>query len=282
MDEFSLKCFLAVAETRSFTQAAKRVMRTQSAVTQQIGKLEHRLGKKLFERGKTVSLTPDGELFRTYAMKIFSLQREIEDRFQHAELEGELSFGVPEDFATQFLSEILVDFARIHPRIFLRVECDLTARIYERFQKGELEMVLVKMKQPETLVKGKEVWSEPLEWVGKWNPSETTDPIPLVIAPDPCVYRETIITALEARGLPWRIAFTSPSFVGLTAAVEAGVGISAIPQTLIPNHIDRIKGSNLPELPELHVSLLRKKESKPSLDTLEAFLLDKIAREHPT
>ena len=47
IDTIALQCFIVVAETGSFTKAAERVGRTQSAISQQINKLEIMLGKPL-------------------------------------------------------------------------------------------------------------------------------------------------------------------------------------------------------------------------------------------
>jgi molybdenum-dependent DNA-binding transcriptional regulator ModE len=93
----TLECFLAVADTGSLTRAAEVVGRTQSAVSQQMAKLEQDLGKTLFLRGKKFVLTPDGEILLGYARQIVKLQREAFDRFREPELEGEVRFGLPED-----------------------------------------------------------------------------------------------------------------------------------------------------------------------------------------
>ncbi len=56
-----LRCFLAIAETGSFTIAGQRVGRTQSAVSQRMRRFEELAGCRLFNRGKhAVSLTNDG------------------------------------------------------------------------------------------------------------------------------------------------------------------------------------------------------------------------------
>ena len=104
MNEFSLECFIAVADLGSFTKAAIRVNRTQSAVTQQIGNLERKLETLLFHREKKVTLTKQGELFLPYALRIHGLYQEVVDRFKNPELDGEVRIGVPEDFATLFLA----------------------------------------------------------------------------------------------------------------------------------------------------------------------------------
>lgn len=281
MDEFTLRCFIAVVETGSFTKAAQKVKRTQSAITQQMNSLEKTLGKKLFERGKQIKLSPEGEIFLSYATKILSLCFEVVDRFKHPELEGELRFGLPEDFATMFLSDILVDFSRLHPRILLNVECDLTLNLFERFKKGAFDMVIVKMSRPEDFPNGVEVWSEPLEWignsseVGSWNKKT---PLPLVLSPQPCVYRASALQALENAGIPWRTAFISPSYAGVIAAVNAGMGVTALPRTMVPDSLEIIKSRALPKLPEIHVSLLTKPHKNECMESLEDFLLKKLQR----
>lgn len=63
IDTVTLQSFISLAETGSFTKTAEQVGRTQSAISQQIAKLENILGKPLFNRGKFFSLTKDGELF---------------------------------------------------------------------------------------------------------------------------------------------------------------------------------------------------------------------------
>jgi len=61
IDTVTLQCFIAVAETGSFTKAAERVGRTQSAISQQINKLEGMLNTSILVRGKTFALTTEGD-----------------------------------------------------------------------------------------------------------------------------------------------------------------------------------------------------------------------------
>ena len=146
--------------------AAKKVGRTQSAISQQIFKLENLLGKTLLLRDKNIKLTVEGEIFLSYAKQIFSLHCEMMDRFKNPELEGEVSFGLPENFASVFLTDILTEFSRIHPRILLKIECDLTLNLFDRFKQKEFDLVLVKMNRPEDFPNGVDVLSEPLKWIG--------------------------------------------------------------------------------------------------------------------
>jgi DNA-binding transcriptional LysR family regulator len=263
----------------SFTKAAERVCRTQSAISQQIAKLENLVEKPLINRGRTLSLTTEGEIFLGYARKIFELHRELLDRFKEPDLQGEFKFGLPEDFATVVLSDVLVDFSRLHPRVILNVECDLTFNLLEQFQQGKFDIILVKMSQPASLENGINVWSEPVEWIGKpglllmFNKNSI---IPLVLSPQPCVYRENAIESLEKAGLKWRLAYSSPSYAGKMAAVKAGMGLTVMQRTMIPDYLDRIENPCLPILNDIHISLLKKDSHNKAIESLEYFLLKKL------
>ena len=281
IDTVTLRCFLAVADTGSFTHAAQRVGRTQSAVSQQMAKLEGWLNVPLMTRGKTITLTSEGEIFLGYARRIFALHQEMFDRFKEPELSGEVRFGLPEHFASVFLSEILVNFVQIHPRIMLNVECDLTMTLFERFKRGEFDLVLLKMSRPEDFPYGVEVWSEKLEWVGDSNSvaaimGDTTKALPLVLSPQPCVYRASAIKALEQAGIPWRLVFSSPSYAGTIAAVKAGLGITVLPKTMIPAQLEAVNLEILPTLSDTHISLLKHDPNNPAVKSFEEFVLKKL------
>lgn len=276
IDTITLQCFIAVAETGSFTKAAERVGRTQSAISQQINKLENWLAKPLVLRSKNFALTPEGEIFLGYARQIFALHREAIDRFKEPELEGEVRFGLPENFASLYLADVLADFSRIHPRILLNIECDLTLNLFERFKKKEFDLVLVKMNRPEDFPNGLAVWSEPLQWVGDASLIDRKKPIPLVLSPKPCVYRASAIKSLEQVGRSWRLVLSSPSYAGAIAAVKASMGITVMPHTMIPNGLQTIETSLLPKLEDTHVSLLKHRADNPAINTLEGFVLRKL------
>ena len=279
MDIFSLECFVAVADTGSFTKAGVTMKRTQSAITQQISNLEKKLQTRLIDRDKKMSLTRDGEVFLPYALRMLAIHHEIMDRFKNPELDGEVRVGIPEDFADKFLADVLADFSRIHPRIFLNVQCGLSLNLYEHFKNKMLDLVLVKMTSPENFPFGVEIWAEPLVWVGKEGviyKQNSGMPLPLVLAPEPCIYRSRAISALEQKGIRSRIVYSSPSYAGIIAAVRANMGVTVLPITMIPQKLIRIDDL-FPALPDIHVSLIKQnsKES-PVIDSLSEFLLKKL------
>jgi len=280
IDIMGLQCFLAVALTKSFTKASEIVGRTQSAVSQQIAKLEENLGSPLLIRGRTLSLTPKGEVFHTYAKRIIALHQDLRDRLQSPSLVGQVRFGLPEDFSSVFLADVLTDFMAVHPRILLNIECDLTLNLLNRFKKKEFDLVLVKMNRPEDFTYGREVWSEKLEWVGSKKYLETYSQhpqlLPLVLAPEPCVYRSKALKALEEAGLSWQIVFTSPSYSSTMAAVKAGAGLTVLPPTMIPSYLCALRHPLLPPLSDTHVSLLKHDAKDPVIQSFEHFVLQKL------
>lgn len=278
-DALTLECFIAVAETGSFTRAADKVSRTQSAVSQQISKLEDQVGKALFIRARHLSLTSDGELLLTYAKKIVQLNRDAMDRFKQPELQGEVRFGLPEDFASVFLSDVLTEYASLHPRIMLNIECDLTLNLFARFKKKEFDLVLVKMNKPEDFPNGMDVWSETLEWVADKNFSELDDeqPVPLVLSPQPCVYRARAIHSLEKMNKKWRIVFSSHSYTGTIAAVKAGMGLTVLPRNMVPNDLKIIRtNTGLPNLEDTHISLLKHHDKNLAVNSFEKFVVERL------
>ena len=77
-----LRTFLAFADTGSFTMAADRVGRTQSAVSMQMKRLEEACGRALFEKaGRINRLTADGEVLVGYARRMLALNEEAVARF---------------------------------------------------------------------------------------------------------------------------------------------------------------------------------------------------------
>jgi DNA-binding transcriptional LysR family regulator len=255
-----LRTFVAIADNGGFTRAAERVGRTQSTVSLQVKKLEEGLGRRLFERepGRDLLLTPDGEVLLTHARRILRLCDEARSRLMEPDLGGRVRLGTPEDFATVHLPDVLARFARAHPRVALEVNCDFTVHLLDGFGKGQYDLVLFK-REPQGPGGGVEVWREVLVWAA--SPRLVLgeeEPLPLVLAPVPDVYRKRALASLDAVGRPSRIVYTSPSLAGLQAAVRAGLGITVLPQEMVPDGIVRLgPAEDLPPIADTEIVLYR-------------------------
>lgn len=267
-----LRTFVEIADNGSFTRAAERVGRSQSAVSLQIRKLEQGLGCRVLaresgSRAAELHLTTEGEVLLNYARQVLSLCDEARSRIMNPEIEGIVRLGTPEDFATVHLPEILAQFARSHPRVVLAVHCDFTVNLLTGFAKGEYDLILFK-REPQAsresrdqgAVDGIGVWREVLVWAASPRFAlEADKPLPLVLAPPPDVYRKNAISALDAADRNWRIAFTSPSLAGLQAAVKAGLGVSVLPREMVPAGCMALVAQEhgLPELPDAEIVLYK-------------------------
>lgn len=275
----TLDIFITLARTNSFTSTAKQLGRSQSAISQQLVKLEEALGVTLINRSPDVHLTHDGEVFLEYAKKIIRLRDEALDRFQMPDLRGELRFGCPEDFISMFLSDVLAEFVRIHPNITLHAESDLTLHLSKRFEEGELDLVILKTMETDNHHPDHTFWKEPLVWAWNSNLRMPDDHIPLILSPSPCIYRSIALKALSDHDIQWNITFSSQSYASKLAAVNAGLGITVLPKRLVPKGcLSTSESKNLPALSDTQISLIKRDKSDPVLDCFETFLISHIMK----
>jgi DNA-binding transcriptional LysR family regulator len=271
-----LRAFVAVAEAQSFTRAGVRLGRTQSTISLQIKRLEESVNAELFSRDpRNVTLTGHGEALLVQARRLLRLNDEIiGEMFEHS-LEGEVRFGAPEDFATTHLPGILGDYARAYPHISLSVTCDLTLLLMDKMSQGELDLALIK-REPMGADGGVPVWREELVWVGAGEDVlPAAAPVPLVVAPTPCVYRKRATATLDAAQRAWRVAYTSPSLAGQQAALRAGLGVTALPTEMVPEDLVRFgPEQGFPALADVEIALIRASKTLPvAAERLANFIL---------
>ena len=253
-----LRCFVTIAETASFTRAGERLGRTQSTISLQIKRLEDQLGRAVFVRTpRSLSLTPEGERLLGPARQLLRLNDAAIAELFEPDITGRVRIGVPEDFATAHLPAVLSAFTKAHPLVELEVTCDLTLNLLDRFHNGAFDLVLVK-REPSAQLEGVRVWREPLVWAaGDRDFWLGSGPLPLVVSPAPCVYRQRAIDALERAHREWRVAYTCGSLAGSLAAVKAGLGVAVLPKGMVPPDLRVIDGAPLPSLRDTEIALLQ-------------------------
>ncbi|MBD2810525.1 LysR family transcriptional regulator [Xenorhabdus sp. Vera] len=125
-----ITAFVTTAQLGSFTAAAERLGLTKSAVSKSVSRLEERLRIKLFHRStRSLSLTPDGEVFLTSCQSAIDIleQAEIALTSQIAYPSGRLRVDLPAAFGRQHILPALLKIARDYP------ELSLTVSFSERF-----------------------------------------------------------------------------------------------------------------------------------------------------
>ena len=148
-ENFSLdlyRVFAAVYEKRSFSEAARQLFVTQSAVSQSVKQLETMLGVQLFLRGKR-AVTPSVEARQLYAMiapaigTICEAEERIE-RFKRLQ-EGFLRVGAADTVARHFLLPYLKRWNELHPGVRLQVVNRTSTEAFSLLSAGKLDVAFV-------------------------------------------------------------------------------------------------------------------------------------------
>ena len=222
-----LVTFLAVAETGSFSEAARRRGLRQSTVSQQVRRLEAETRRRLFDRDThNVALTVDGQALTVLAGEILAAYSRAERYFSNAELRGRVRFGASEDFAlSSLLPQVLRAFSSRHPQVDLEMTVGLAADLYQGMDEGALDLIFAKRRAGDG--RGRMVWREEMVWIAApdWR-RDPERPLPLVLYPPRSITREAVLAALEKADIPWRIACTCGSLSGLVGAVLGGLGVA--------------------------------------------------------
>jgi len=259
-DPVQLETFLAVAQTRNFTEAGRRLGLQQSTVSQHIRKLEDSAGRRLFVRDThSVTLTADGEAMTGFAQSIIDTNQRARLHFAGSRLRGRLRFGTSEDFVSTGLPGLLRDFVRQHALVDLELKVGVSATLYEYLDDGELDLMLAKRRAGDE--RGQLVWRDRLAWVAA--PGTRVDaPVPLILYNAPSITRAVALESLERAGVTWRIACTSGSLSGLRAACLAGLGVTVVARGLMPDGLMEMpQAAGLPGLGDVEFVVLSARRS---------------------
>ena len=281
LDPDLLRSFVLIAEGASVTRAAQRVGRTQSAVSMQMRRLEETLGQPLLVRGpKGFSLTPHGSWLLERSRALLSLHDEILANFRSPDISGLVRLGTPDDYALIWLPEILARFAETHPAVEIEVICAPSSELLLKLERGELDLSLYSAGNERGGEVGLTLWSGPLHWVGSAaHAVHRQSPLRLSLAHPSCVWRKAATGALDAAGLPWRLAYSSGSQMGTHAVVLAGLAITVGLAAPLPPGL-RVLGTEdgLPPLPHFEMALALDSDS-PAARAVHRHILEHFRHE---
>jgi DNA-binding transcriptional LysR family regulator len=259
LDVDQLKTFLAIADSGNFTRAAGDVNKTQSAVSMQMKRLEETLGRPLFAKdGRGIRLTNDGEKLIDYARRIVALSDETVSVFSKPDITGTVRFGTPDDYADLILPEILARFHRTHPLVNVDVVCYPSTVLSENLQRGEIDLAVVTFNDVD--IQGERLHDAELVWVTSARHStHMAETLPLAAAHSSCVWRNIMVKALNAEGRKYRVAYTSPNFATICAAVLQGLAVAAMPEICVKPGMKILgKADGFPNLGTFDIGLIQK------------------------
>ncbi|WP_028240559.1 LysR family transcriptional regulator [Stutzerimonas azotifigens] len=270
-----LKCFVAVVDAGSLSSAAGEVHRSQSAVSMQLKKLETALGRQLLVRGpRHLQLTADGQTLLGYARRMLDLHAETQAAFGGETLTGRVRLGVPDDYATRYITPVLKRFAPRHGGVEIELNCEQSTALIPRVASGDLDLALVSRDHAR---RGTLLFHEPMVWVGSahfelWR----RDPLPIAVYEAASLARRSAINALALQGRRYKVVYNSSSLAGQIAAVESGLAVAVLTQCSAPEHL-QILGSEhgLGPLEPMQVAVYRSRASQGSkaVDSLRDLII---------
>ncbi|RUO57934.1 LysR family transcriptional regulator [Pseudidiomarina insulisalsae] len=282
----SLRAFVSVYDLQSFTAAGQQLGRSQPAISLQLQRLEEMLGVRLYARvGGRIQLTPSGTELLETARAMLSMNDQIIARLTEPELSGRVRLGITSEFASKLLPQVLGQFAQGYPNVALEVTSALSRHLIASADEFDVIIALTESggrdaAQLANPMQWLELRQEPLVWVGNADSQLMPSPLPLVVAPDGCIYRRRALRALRQAGISSRITYTNTDFSGLTAAIESGLGITVLAQSTVPAHLEKLQrggdGIQLPELGEVGVMLSKRAAENSAAEQLALFIQERI------
>ncbi|WP_108125126.1 LysR family transcriptional regulator [Saccharospirillum mangrovi] len=280
LDTDLVRSFVAIAETGSFTRAARQVFRTPGALSMQIKRLEGTLGQALFVRdARQVRLTPEGEVLLSFGRRLLKLNEETVTQFLAPRLEGRVRFGTPDDVGTRLLPGVLAQFARSHPAVQVDVIVGGSRSMLEKLDNGELDVVLITNgNEGQDPSRGEVVHTDTLVWAGRdGGDALRRSPLPLALANHGCAWRAMALSALDAAGIAYRVAYTCENCAGQEAALLADLAVAPIPRKLVRAPL-RVLGeeSGLPSPGSYQLLMVRREGRGPASDALAGYVLEQL------
>lgn len=271
-----LRVFVAVAEREHVTRAAEALNMAQSAASASIAALEGRHGVKLFHRvGRGIALTEAGALFLVEALAV--LARTTAAELVLSELgglkRGTLLVQASQTIASYWLPRYLVTFRRLHPGIDIRLMVGNTVQVAHAIHEGLAELGFVEGAVDDPVLDISTVARDQLVIVvGREHPWAGCGAIePERLVESDWVLREAgsgtrsvFEAALAGFGIApssLRVVLSLPSNESVRAAVEAGMGATAISASVAASSIEAgLLYAVGPTLPEREFNVLRHAE----------------------
>lgn len=147
MNSRQLYYFTVIAETGSFTAAAKKLGLSQPPLSKQIMMLEEDLGVRLLTRGaRKAELTEAGSYLYSRAKDILSMMDTAADELQNfpSSSKGILKLGTISSSGSFLADSILPGFCRLHPNVRFEISEGNTYELLEKLKNGIIECAVVR------------------------------------------------------------------------------------------------------------------------------------------
>ncbi len=245
-----LAAFLAVADDRSFSSAARRLHRTQPAISQAVRRIEDELGERLFDRSsRDGTLTEAGRLLQGYAQRLLGLAGEAEVAVRELQQvrRGRVILGANEA-AVHSLLPYVERFAALHPGVAVEVRRVPSRQMADALLDRSLDFGVLTFEPADRGIQTMPLGADDLVLLtSPRHPLATRRKVSLeevgrqvVIAHNEVSpTRERVLRAYERRRTSINIQISLPSLDGIKRAVEMGIGVALLPRRCALTEIAR-------------------------------------------
>jgi DNA-binding transcriptional LysR family regulator len=261
MQLHDLLVFVTLAAERSFSGAARKLGRTQPAISQSIRRLEDELNEPLVDRSlRDGTLTEAGRTFRDYAQRVLDLTSEAERAVSELRQlkRGRVLIGANEA-AVHALLPLIAAYQREHPDVQIDVR-RVTARLMaHEVLSRSLDFGVVTFHPSEKGLQALVIGSDELvllthpdhPFAKRRTVSMADVGREVVIAHnDPSPARERVLRAFEQRHAELNMAVALPSLDAIKRAVEMQMGVALLPRrcALSELALGQLAAVRIPEL----------------------------------
>jgi DNA-binding transcriptional LysR family regulator len=250
MELHTLQVFLTVANERSFSRAADKLLRTQPAISLAVQRLESELGERLIDRsGKDLLLTDAGHTVLEYARRFQSLQSELDNSL--AELRdnsaGRLSIGANES-TTLYLLRHIERYRELYPKVNVQVRRSLSSKIPDELIDGNLELGVVSYDPSDARIASKVIFTDSLSLIvsprhrlaRRKSVAITELGTEIFIAHNVhSPYRDLVLREFQARKVPLMMCVEMPTIEAIRKLVQNDIGVAFLPRMCVEQEIER-------------------------------------------
>lgn len=234
-----LRYLIALEQTGSFSDAAELCLVTQSTLSLGIKDLEHILEQSVVDRSsRKAKLTPFGQSIADKAKSIMAVVDEIMTlaNLSNEPLSGIIRLGVIPTIAPYFLPKILSPLTQKFPNLELQLHEDLTARLLEKLQKGQIDIALMAFPFETPGMKQYILFEEPFflasnkpQNVQRLSLNALEDQNILLLEDGHCL-RDHALQACKLASPAQRKTFSATSLPTLIQMVQHGFGVTLLPE----------------------------------------------------
>ena len=244
-----LRIFKAVAEARSFTRAADLVHLTQPGISKHVRQMEEYYGVPLFDRlGRTVALTQSGEILFEATQEVMALVRAAEQKIQDMSgmRAGKLHLGASFPIGVYILPLVLAAYRKSYPAVEVQLEIATSEKTEAKVLANRLDVGLVTNFARHTKLSARQFMSDGLVVIvsanHRWSARSRIKARELleetfIFAARGAGVRAIVEARLRAKGIVLENVLDFVNSEGVKHAVEAGLGISIQPKSIVQQEL---------------------------------------------